>query len=123
MCLEKGWKWEYWCGIMGKNIMIRGDIVQPLFTSMKVNNEIELCEVTEQDCKQAIERALLQNSISFYIRWPKTSIFRFSKAKDTCIICVNGIMKDEAESVVRTLCDEAGYTVRFLMKKSHNDYL
>lgn len=95
--------------------------MQPLYTTMKVNNEIELCEVSDLDCKKVIERALLQNRISYYIRWPKTSIF--SKKRDNCIICVNGIMKDEAESVVRGICDETGYSVRFIMKRSQNDYL
>ena len=47
--------------------------MQPLYTTLKVNNEIELCEVSDPDCKQLIERALLKNRISYYIRWPKSS--------------------------------------------------
>ena len=47
--------------------------MQPLYTTLKVNNEIELCEVSDPDCKQLIERALLKNRISYYIRWPKAS--------------------------------------------------
>ena len=47
--------------------------MQPLYTTLKVNNEIELCEVFDPDCKQLIERALLKNLISYYIRWPKSS--------------------------------------------------
>ena len=35
--------------------------MQPLYTTLKVNNEIELCEVSDPDCKQLIERALLKN--------------------------------------------------------------
>ena len=38
--------------------------MQPLYTTLKVNNEIELCEVSDPDCKQLIERALLKNRIS-----------------------------------------------------------
>lgn len=49
--------------------------MQPLYTTLKVNNEIELCEVSDPDCKQLIERALLKNRISYYIRWPKASLF------------------------------------------------
>ena len=45
--------------------------MQPLYTTLKVNNEIELCEVSDPDCKQLIERALLKNRISYYIRWPR----------------------------------------------------
>ena len=57
--------------------------MQPLYTTLKVNNEIELCEVSDPDCKQLIERALLKNRISYYIRWPKASFF--SRKKDACI--------------------------------------
>ena len=64
--------------------------MQPLYTTLKVNNEIELCEVSDPDCKQLIERALLKNRISYYIRW---------------------------------ICDESGYNVRFILKRSSNNYL
>lgn len=95
--------------------------MQPSYAMVKFNNEIELCEITDQECKKTIERALLRNRISYYIRWPKASFF--SKKKNTCIICVNDNAKDEAESVVRSVCDETGYKVRFIMKRSHNVYL
>ena len=58
--------------------------MQPLYTTLKVNNEIELCEVSDPDCKQLIERALLKN---------------------------------------RGICDESGYNVRFILKRSSNNYL
>ena len=29
-------------------------LMQPLYTTLKVNNEIELCEVSDPDCKQLI---------------------------------------------------------------------
>uniref|UniRef100_UPI00405614A2 hypothetical protein n=1 Tax=Acetatifactor sp. TaxID=1872090 RepID=UPI00405614A2 len=95
--------------------------MQPLYTAVKVHNEIELCEVSDPECKKLIERALLQNRISYYIRWPKTSIFHRNKA--LCVICVNDNVRDEAENVVRSICDEAGFNVRFLMKKTPNNYL
>lgn len=95
--------------------------MQQSLSTVKVNNEIELCEVRNKECKKAIERALLQNRISYYVRWPKTSIF--SKNKENCIICVNDNSKEEAEAVVRMVCDETGWPVRFIMKRSHNEYL
>lgn len=95
--------------------------MQPMYITMKVNNEIELCEVSDADCKRAIESALLKLRISYFIRFPKTSIF--SRRKDVCIICVNDNVRDEAESVVRSICDEKGYNVRFILKRSQNDYL
>ena len=95
--------------------------MQPLYTNVKVNNEIELCEVSDLDCKKLIERELLKNRISYYIRWPKLSIF--SRKRDVCIICINDTVRDDAESIVRAVCDEAGYHVRFIMKRSQNNYL
>lgn len=94
---------------------------QPLYTSVKVNNEIELCEVSSPDCKHLIEKALLSQRISYFIRWPKSSIFR--RNRNTCIICVNDSSREAAEDVVRSICDEMGYSVKFLMQKSHNLYL
>ena len=94
---------------------------QPLYTSVKVNNEIELCEVADLECKQLIEKALLRQRISYYIRWPKSSIFHLSK--NTCIMCVNESSKEIAEEMVRSICEEKGYSVRFLMRKSPNQYL
>ena len=95
--------------------------MQPLYTTLKVNNEIELCEVSDLDCKQLIERELLKNRISYYIRWQKNSIF--SRRKNVCIICINDNVREDAENIVRAVCDEAGYHVKFLMKKSPNNYL
>ena len=95
--------------------------MQPLYTTMKVNNEIELCEVSDLECKQQIERLLLKDRISYYIRWPKSSFF--GRKKDSCIICINDNVRDEAESIVRAVCDEKGYNVRFILKKSQNNYL
>ena len=39
--------------------------MQTLYTSVKVNNEIELCAVSEPECKKLIEKALLENRISY----------------------------------------------------------
>ena len=94
--------------------------MQPLYTNLKVNNEIELCEVADEECKKMIERALLQNRISYYIRWTKASLFG---KKQHCIICVNDSSKETAEDLVRSICDESGYRVKFLMRKATNNYL
>lgn len=96
-------------------------MAQPLYTAVKVNNEIELCEISNLECKRLVERALLQERISYYIRWLKPSIFR--RRKHACIICVNDNSKEAAEAVVRSVCDETGYPVKFLMRKAQNQYL
>lgn len=94
---------------------------QTLYTALKVNNEIELCEISNPECKQLIERRLLKERISYYIRWLKPSLFH--RRKNVCIICVNENVKDAAEDIVRSICDEKGYSVKFLMKRSANQYL
>ena len=95
--------------------------MQPLYTSVKVNNEIELCEISNLECKRLVERALLQERISYYFRWLKPSIFR--RNKNVCIICVNDNSKETAEEIIRSVCDETGYPVKFLMRKTQNQYL
>ena len=92
--------------------------MQPI--SIQVNNEIELCEVSDPECKNLIERALLKSRISYYIRWAKASFF--SRRKNVCIICVNDSVREEAENVVRAICDEAGYSVKFIFKKTQYNY-
>jgi len=96
-------------------------LIQPLYTAVKVNNEIELCEVNDPECKRAIEKALLKERISYYIRWPKASIFR--RNRDDCIICINDNSSAAAEEIVRKVCDENSYHVKFLMKHSANKWL
>lgn len=95
--------------------------MQPLYTKVKVNNEIELCEVNSMECKQMIERELLKNRISYYIRWAKPSLF--GSKKNNCIICINDNVREEAEEVVRNICDEKGFTVKFILKKTQNNYI
>lgn len=94
--------------------------MQTLFTNIKVNNEIELCEISDLECKRLIERALLQNRISYCIRWAKASLF---SKKQNCIICINDSSKEPAEEIVRSICEEGGYPVKFLLRHSQNSYL
>ena len=94
--------------------------MQPLYTALKVNNEIELCEIFDSECKKIIEQAFLKKHISFFIRWPKPTLF--NRKKNSCIICVNNNARDEAENIVRSICDDAGYHVRFIIKKTQHNY-
>ncbi len=94
--------------------------MQTLYTRLKVNNEIELCEVRDGVCKKDIEKELLQNRISYFIRWPKPRLFG---RKDLCIFCVNESSKEEASEIIQNICDTQGYPVRFLFKRSKNNFL
>lgn len=95
--------------------------MQTVYTSLKVNNEIEICEIDSEECRKLIEKALLQKRISYYIRWPKRSLFR--RNKELCIICVNETAREIAEEIIRNICSEFNFRVKFLMKKAVVSYL
>ena len=90
--------------------------MKTLYTSLKVNNEYEICEVYDPECKAILEKAFLQNHISYFIKWPKISIF--SRRKFICIFCVNENVIYDAEDIIAQICEETGYEVKFLDKKS-----
>ena len=95
--------------------------MRQVYTPLKVNNEIELCEIRNIDCKKMIEKALLQNLISYFVRWSKSGFFL--TRREHCIICVNENAKEEAVEIVRNICEETGYKVKFILKPSQADYL
>lgn len=94
--------------------------MQPEYTKLRVNNEIELCETMDMELKQEIERILLRNRISYYIKWYRQGLFK--RNKNACVICVNDSVRDEAEQLIRSLSKDIEDKVRFLMKKSEESY-
>jgi len=94
--------------------------MQAFYATEKVNNEIELCEVWDEECKKLIEKEFLKNRISYFMRWKKASFFR---RHEVCIICVNDTDREAAEEVVSSICEQSGYSVKFLMKKPAHSYL
>ena len=94
--------------------------MQTLYGNLKVNNEIELCEIADMDFQRVVEKELLQNRISYFVRWQKRG---FLGRRETCIICVHDDVKDTAADIVQSVCEEMGAKVRFLMKKPKNNYL
>ena len=95
--------------------------MRQVYTPLKVNNEIELCEIKSMECKKLIEKALLQNRISYFVRWTKNGLFL--PKREHCIICVNESAKEEAVEIVHNICEETGYKVKFLLKPSQTNYL
>ncbi len=94
--------------------------MQTLYSNIKVNNELELCEVYDMDGKKIIEKELLQNRISYFVRWQKRG---FLSRREVCVICVNENSVDVASGIVEKISDEMGIAVRFLMKKPKSNYL
>jgi len=91
-------------------------IMKTLYTSLKVNNEYEICEVYDPDCKALLEKSFLANRISYFIKWPKVSIF--SRRKFICIFCVNENAIYDAEDIIAQIVEDTGYEIKFLDKKS-----
>ncbi len=95
--------------------------MQSVLTTEKIYNEIELCEISDPECKDLIEKELLKNRISYYVRWLKPRLFK--RSRNDCIICVHENAKEQASEVVKAICDEKGYSVKFLMRKAEHNFL
>lgn len=92
-----------------------------IFNAQKVNNEYEICEIASLEAKQQIEKVLLQNRISYFIRWPKRKLF--SRHKVLCVLCVNESSRETAEDAIKELGSDVTDDVRFIIRKSVNDFL
>lgn len=90
--------------------------MQTIYTKVKVHNEVELCETADMDVKSRIEKTLLENRISYYIKWYKQGFFWNSK--NVCVFCVNENSRDEAEELINELVKKYEDKIRFLMSKS-----
>ena len=95
--------------------------MQKIYTGLKVNNEIEICEIYDQHTKQQIEKILLQNRISYFIKWPKAKLL--SRRKPLCILCINENSYDETEAAIRSLGEDVLDGVHFILRKSGNSFL
>ena len=87
---------------------------QPVYTRVKVNNEIEFCEVKNMDAKEHVEKALLKARVSYYIRWKKPGFFSNDR-KETCIFHINSQQIEPAFQAM----EAAGLDtkVKYLIKK------
>lgn len=86
------------------------------FSKVKVNNEMELCKVSDQKVKEAVERALLGERISYFIKWEKPGLFSGDK-KPNCIFCINEWQVEAAEAAISELGDEIESKIKYIMKK------
>lgn len=95
--------------------------MQNMFAKQKVNNEMEICEITDLEAKQLIEKVLLQNRISYYLKWPKAKFW--SRRRVICVLCVNDNSKEEAEEAIKALGEEVTDYIHFVSRKSGNEFL
>jgi hypothetical protein len=96
-------------------------MLQNEYSKVKVNNEIDLCSVTDPDVKSVLEKAFLKARVSYFLRWEKpgffSKIFRGSKTK--IVFCINSAQLSTAEEVLETL-EDVKDEIKILKTKSHN---
>ena len=85
---------------------------QSEYTHVKVNNEIQFCEVRDLETKGAVEKALLANRVSYYIRWDDGGFFRARKKK--CVFHVNSAQKETAMLALEGIGGEIMEKVKLL---------
>lgn len=75
------------------------------FPDVKVHNEIEYCIVEDPDIKMKIERAFLNNRISYYEKWEDPSIFRrlLGNGASRCTLCINSMQAEKANELIAAL--------------------
>ncbi len=78
-------------------------------SSVKVNNEIAFCAVTNKEQKDLIERLFLKNGISYFVRWEERGFFQkmFHSQDDRNIfvICIHDAYLDKARELVANMQD------------------
>ena len=84
---------------------------QPAYTKVKVNNEIEFCEVKNMEMKDKVEKALLKERLSYFIRWKKPGFFSNDR-KEKCVFHVNSQQLDAALKAM----EQSGVKARLLVK-------
>lgn len=86
-------------------------MVESKYTQVRVNNEIELCEVYERTVKDRIEKAFVKSDVSFFIKWKRE---RNSAGNGKYIICVNQHQKQRAEAAIHGILEDVNSDVTFV---------
>jgi len=90
-------------------------MVESKYTRIRVNNEIELCEVYEREVKDRIEKALVRSGVSFFIKWKRERNVQGGIGK--YIICVNQHQKQCAEAAIHGILEDVNENVTFVEGK------
>lgn len=97
--------------------------IENQMTRVKVNNEIDLCEVANEKVRRKLEGALQYARVSYFLRWQEPGFFArlFLHERTKLIFCVNAAQLEDALAV----CDDLGLTdkeIRYIGEKSKNKY-
>lgn len=79
-------------------------------TSVKVNNEVAFCRVGSLKQKEEVERLLLKNRISYFVKWQEQSLLRRmfnseTKEKTIFVICIHNAAIEQAKELVADMPD------------------
>ncbi|WWR16550.1 hypothetical protein V1224_03600 [Lachnospiraceae bacterium JLR.KK008] len=79
-------------------------------TSVKVNNEVAFCKVYNLKQKEEIEKLLLKNRISYFVKWQEQKFFKRmfdseSKEKIIFVICIHDTAIEQAKELVGEMPD------------------
>ncbi len=86
-------------------------MIESKYTHVRVNNEIELCEISEREVKEKIEKAFVRNGVSFFIKWKRERSGHRDNSK--YIIFVNQHQRQKAEAVIHAVLEDANDNVIF----------
>ena len=83
---------------------------------VKVNNELEWCQVKDMATKEKIEKVLLKHRVSYFVKWEKPKFF----SNDTfgaCVFCVNQLQKESADDAIEELAEDVRDKIRFINRR------
>ncbi len=66
--------------------------------------------------KEKIEKILLKNRVSYFVKWEKPKLFSNEKF-GTCIFCVNQLQKEIADEAIRDLDEDVKGKIKFVNRK------
>lgn len=93
---------------------------QPAYTRVRINNEIEFCEVKNLEVKERVEKALLKERVSYFVRWKKPGFFSNDR-KEKCIFHVNSQQLDAALRAIEQSGNNLEAKVKLLVKAEKKD--
>lgn len=82
----------------------------------KRKTETDFLSVVDLDTKNAVEKALLANRISYFIKWGRTHFF--SNREQQIIFSISLSQVELAEQALEKLDDPVKDKIKFLRKKS-----
>lgn len=96
-------------------------MIESKYTRVRVNHEIELCEIYEREVKDKIEKAFVKSGVSFFVKWKREKNVQGANGK--YIICVNQLQKQCAEAAIYEILEDVNDNVTFVDKKNQKGWM